>query len=258
MSGPDAIVPIVARPDPRLAGGVADGLLGDAQERASGRDGHAVDRSGFVEVSRSVQEAISRTRELIGRHGEALTSVPGVPLSAEYMSLCLDVSVSAAGRGAYIRSLYSDSIYRDADSIDFVRRTVSGGVEARCTSRTPSPRPGPMIVGRTVAIFLNYRGDEQRWTFVHGGAAVCQAVWRFERVWDAATSVEDLTGCAALDPLERRILLQLSRGVKDETAARALGVSSRTYRRHVTTLCDLLGASSRFEAGAKAAQVGWI
>ena len=57
---------------------------------------------------------------------------------------------------------------------------------------------------------------------------------------------------------ERRVLFHLARGTKDETGARQLGVSARTYRRHATELCERLGASSRFEAGVLAARAGLI
>jgi len=44
----------------------------------------------------------------------------------------------------------------------------------------------------------------------------------------------------------------------DETAARRLGVSLRTVRRQMAALMERLCATSRFEAGLKAAQRGWL
>ncbi len=58
---------------------------------------------------------------------------------------------------------------------------------------------------------------------------------------------------AALDETGTQVLRLLSSGCKDEVAARKLGFSVRTYRRHVASLLDALGADSRFEAGVKAA-----
>ncbi|MEE6280804.1 hypothetical protein [Georgenia sunbinii] len=54
-----------------------------------------------------------------------------------------------------------------------------------------------------------------------------------------------------------RLLGLLVSGVKDEAAAREVGVSLRTYRRHVRQLRDELGARSRFEAGFLAGERGW-
>jgi DNA-binding NarL/FixJ family response regulator len=52
------------------------------------------------------------------------------------------------------------------------------------------------------------------------------------------------------------ILRLLSAGQKDETAARSMGLSVRTYRRRVAELMTLLGADSRFQAGVRARALG--
>ncbi|MDQ2847647.1 MAG: helix-turn-helix transcriptional regulator, partial [Actinomycetota bacterium] len=44
----------------------------------------------------------------------------------------------------------------------------------------------------------------------------------------------------------------------DGVAARRLGISERTMRRRVSAVMELLGATSRFDAGVKAARAGWI
>jgi len=46
--------------------------------------------------------------------------------------------------------------------------------------------------------------------------------------------------------------------VTDEAAARRLGVSLRTVRRWASHLADRLGARSRFQAGVRARERGWI
>ncbi|GAB2585234.1 hypothetical protein GCM10027168_17570 [Streptomyces capparidis] len=51
-----------------------------------------------------------------------------------------------------------------------------------------------------------------------------------------------------------RVLELLTAGWTDEAAARELGCSVRTYRRHVADLMRLLQARSRFQAGVRAAQ----
>ncbi|MGC0375086.1 hypothetical protein [Streptomyces sp. SAI-229] len=61
-----------------------------------------------------------------------------------------------------------------------------------------------------------------------------------------------------LTPLCREVLRQLSRGVKDEVAARELGMALRTYRRTVARLMEVLQAGSRFQAGYLAAQRNWL
>jgi DNA-binding CsgD family transcriptional regulator len=56
----------------------------------------------------------------------------------------------------------------------------------------------------------------------------------------------------------RSILASLSAGDKDEVAARKLGISVRTYRRHVADVMRDMRATSRFQAGARAAKLGII
>ena len=52
------------------------------------------------------------------------------------------------------------------------------------------------------------------------------------------------------------VLGLLCSGVKDETAARQLRVSVRTYRRYVAHILRALGAGSRFEAGMRVSELG--
>lgn len=213
---------------------------------------------GRVDVVTLMSEAVERVNMLLTRYRDIAAIVPMVPLTRAYMTSFLDLGVPAANRGSRVRTLYCDSIHRHQVSIDFVRRTVRAGAQARCVSVPPCTLPGPVVVGNRVAIFASMACHERQWMFVDGGAPVETAVAIFERAWATSSDIDQGEPDDTLDPLERRILVQLSRGVKDETAARALGVSARTYRRHVTALCEMLGANSRFEAGAKAAHIGWI
>jgi DNA-binding NarL/FixJ family response regulator len=50
----------------------------------------------------------------------------------------------------------------------------------------------------------------------------------------------------------------LAEGHTDEAIAKRLGVSHRTARRIASDLMDRLGARSRFEAGVRAVQQGWL
>lgn len=58
--------------------------------------------------------------------------------------------------------------------------------------------------------------------------------------------------------IERRVLVSMCTVGKDEAGARKLGVSVRTYRRHVADLMQMLGAASRAQAALLARERGWI
>ncbi|MHA6761546.1 response regulator transcription factor [Streptacidiphilus sp. PAMC 29251] len=57
---------------------------------------------------------------------------------------------------------------------------------------------------------------------------------------------------------ERELLRLLGSGLTDDTAGLRLGLSTRTVRRHMASIMERLNAASRFEAGIKAAQRGWL
>lgn len=59
-------------------------------------------------------------------------------------------------------------------------------------------------------------------------------------------------------PVEKQVLDLLDRLGKDEVAARAMGVSVRTFRGYVADLMARLGAADRFQVGARAKERGWI
>ena len=92
-------------------------------------------------------------------------------------------------------------------------------------------------------------------------AIVRSMITIFEIAWNTAVPLgslvlEDTT--TGLTPLDRQILVMLGQGLTDEATASRLGVSGRTVRRQVASIMERLKASSRFEAGLKAAQRGWI
>lgn len=81
----------------------------------------------------------------------------------------------------------------------------------------------------------------------------------FEAAWLSATdlSVYD-TQIAEIRQLAPQVLDLLGQGVKDEAAARTLGLGVRTYRRRVAELMTALGAESRFQAGVRARELGLV
>lgn len=90
-------------------------------------------------------------------------------------------------------------------------------------------------------------------------SAVTAVVELFERVWEAASPLaEAYAREGAVTSRERHLLDLLVAGATDQSAAYRLGVSVRTVRRMVADLMNRLGARSRFEAGARAVERGWL
>src|SRR5262249_35503602 len=57
---------------------------------------------------------------------------------------------------------------------------------------------------------------------------------------------------------EMRLLALLVTGVPDVVIARQLGLSYRTFQRRLRELMGRLGAETRFQAGIRAVQLGWV
>ncbi|MBB4887842.1 helix-turn-helix transcriptional regulator [Streptomyces netropsis] len=87
----------------------------------------------------------------------------------------------------------------------------------------------------------------------------------FEKIWNEATDLAalvdgDVTGDGegGLSEIERQVLESMCKVGKDEIGARDLGISVRTYRRHVADLLKILDATSRPHAALLARERGWI
>jgi DNA-binding CsgD family transcriptional regulator len=91
-------------------------------------------------------------------------------------------------------------------------------------------------------------------------SVVTTTVELFERVWAGAAPLNPsaLPESTELTVRERHLLGLLFSGSTDETAAAQLDISVRTVRRTVADIMNRLGARSRFQAGAKAAERGWL
>jgi DNA-binding NarL/FixJ family response regulator len=61
-----------------------------------------------------------------------------------------------------------------------------------------------------------------------------------------------------LDDRSHQVLLLMSDGHKDESIARALGLSRRTVQKCVTAVMTALGARTRFQAALLARDRGWL
>jgi DNA-binding NarL/FixJ family response regulator len=65
-------------------------------------------------------------------------------------------------------------------------------------------------------------------------------------------------GQAALTGVQREILVLLCSGMTDAAAARTLGISTRTVKRHVRQAMEQVGARSRMELGIRLGRLGLL
>ncbi|MBL1114893.1 response regulator transcription factor [Streptomyces sp. 110] len=104
------------------------------------------------------------------------------------------------------------------------------------------------------------QGPEGQVAVVNDLGAVRALELLFAGAWSRGRKLADHLGLAPRLRTEfaRTVLEALRAGHTDETAARAINVSLRTYRRHVAEIMRELDASSRFQAGARAVELGLL
>ncbi|PXY23944.1 helix-turn-helix transcriptional regulator [Prauserella flavalba] len=157
-------------------------------------------------------------------------------------------------RGVRYRMLFPDHARTVAEPARRLGRLAQAGAEVRTLPAVPVEA---LVVDRAVAILPGGPGD----IAVLGLPSVVEAVTELiERLWPSAVPVipGDPPEPGAPAARDRELLALLADGCTDESAAAALGVSVRTVRRMVSSLMNRLGARSRFQAGVKAADRGWL
>lgn len=216
-----------------------------------------------VEHIDSADQARVELLTLLGRAEKevlALHTHQGLPpsLTAEV----LPVELRALRRGVSMRSVLPRTVSTDETGGGYVRTVASHGLEARLAD---DPRIDAMTVdGRIGLVQFASLGADPLALVVRSPALASLVTQLFEQVWETAEPLV-VNGADPADgaddrpnDTERLLLRLLSLGVKDEAAARHLGVSVRTVRRMVADLMMRLDARSRFQAGTVAARRGWL
>jgi hypothetical protein len=164
---------------------------------------------------------------------------------------------ATAKRGVSLRLLYhADSIHTHGREA-FLRGMGELGAEVRLSQ---DDADGIIVSDRSIALVWHGKDQANRHCqLIRSPAIVNRLIKLADSLWTSGWALE------LLDELnwdENNITVQvlrlLSHGLKDETAARHLEVSVRTYRRYVAEVLATLKASSRFEAGVRASQLGLI
>ncbi|MEW2290139.1 helix-turn-helix transcriptional regulator [Streptomyces sp. NPDC047841] len=175
----------------------------------------------------------------------------------EAMDEALDRDRAMLRRGIRLRTLYHHTARFNGPSQSYVSAASQLGAEYR----TVYDLFGRLIVFDQELAFLQAQDDEFGAVVVREKSMIAYLTEIFDRTWHTAQPFSDapsagLEGTAR--ELHRPILRLLAAGLKDEALARRLGMSLRTTRRHIATIMQDLGATSRFQAGVIAAQRGLL
>jgi DNA-binding CsgD family transcriptional regulator len=160
-------------------------------------------------------------------------------------------------RGVRYRMIVPDSA-RTAPRL--AGQLVSFGMAGAAIRSVPTVPMDALIIDGLVVVLPTGPAGPAPVTPIRLPSVITSTSELFKRIWADAVPL-DPYGVADPRPLSDKHLKLLSllySGNTDEAAAARMELSVRTVRRMVSEMNDLLGARSRFQAGAKAAQRGWI
>ncbi|MEV4395576.1 LuxR C-terminal-related transcriptional regulator [Nonomuraea sp. NPDC049607] len=167
--------------------------------------------------------------------------------------------VGAVARGVRVRIMHAQSQLAQPALRDHVQGMLEGGVEVRTMPFVPVRL---IMLDRELAVVEATPGDLMAGAMIiEGRGLVASYAALFDYCWMTASEPGEVPRAADGEDLgeqQRAVLRLLATGAKDDAIARALGVSNRTVTRVVGELTAQLGADSRFQAGVRAAKLGWI
>ncbi|WP_354637861.1 helix-turn-helix transcriptional regulator [Kitasatospora camelliae] len=216
--------------------------------------------SGHRDAERLIgrETVVSRMERLAsGVRFECLSFQPPSQATAA-TTAAREVNLEVLARGVRMRSVYPDQARRDAPSMEHAACLLGHGAEIR----TVPVIPVRMIVFDRAAAVLPVDPDSRSpdAVLVTAPGVISALLALFEAVWCTAVPLGQV-GPPREDGLSRQeeaLLRLLAQGLTDDAAANRLGLSVRTVRRNTAALMARLGARSRFEAGVRARERGWL
>ncbi|MCA6095468.1 LuxR C-terminal-related transcriptional regulator [Streptomyces sp. SCA3-4] len=232
--------------------------LGESAVRLATGHLQACTVRGQEQITKVLHDAAYRARE------EIVSLHPGAPLPPDVLEDSRLRNQRVLDRGVRMRSVYLKSMVRVPHGQAHVRAMQRAGAEVRLAVVLPLRL---IVVDRLLA-FTSLRNREGEAVALQlQGPELGDLLHQvFEFCWLSAEPVDgpgpDLPSQAEGPPgmsgRELTIVRMLFEGRKDESIARALGVSVRTLRRLMTDVMQKLGAETRFQAGVRAVKLGLV
>lgn len=160
--------------------------------------------------------------------------------------------------GMRIRKIYRSGMLLDPVAArELARRRDQFGAQVRLT--TEEINETIILDGRLVILAGDLSSGRRSYSVITQRDTVQGVTSLFEAAWRSAVDLAVFDArVAEIRQLAPQVLDLLGQGVKDESAARSLGLGVRTYRRRVAELMEALGAESRFQAGVRARELGLV
>ncbi|MFD9869588.1 helix-turn-helix transcriptional regulator [Streptomyces niveus] len=192
---------------------------------------------------------------------EILSVEPYTKLSAENIERSRPLDLRCLRRGVRIRNVVLAAALDDLPTREYLRELVRRGAQIRVAENITER----ILVydGRTALVPVDPQNTARGALLAHKSGLVSNIIALFEKIWTQADDLLTVTKEASdavdgLSEIEQQVLISMCTVGKDEAGARELGISVRTYRRHVADLLQSLGAASRAQGALLARERGWI
>ncbi|WBB64058.1 hypothetical protein O7599_16740 [Streptomyces sp. WMMC500] len=238
-------------------------LRAETAAPANGRPAGAYDGEHGVEEIDERADLMNRVEELVFFAREEIASVePGFHMiTDEVVNRRRGVEWRALKRGVRRRLVVPADSLRYPRASGYVRELLARGGEVRVVEDISDQ----LVVydGRVALMPKDPKNADEGALMVRGRGLVSTLSGLFEKIWEQAEDVsvelrEPEEPAPELSEAELRVLRMMCAVGKDETGARDLGVSVRTYRRHIADVLRVLGASTRAQAALLARERGWV
>jgi DNA-binding CsgD family transcriptional regulator/sugar-specific transcriptional regulator TrmB len=193
-----------------------------------------------------------------GVEHEVSALAPDGPQTEANIEAARPLDEELLARGVHLRTLYLDSIRNHPVTATYAQWLVDQGGLVRTA---PSLPVRMILVDRIAAIVpIDEENSGQGAIVLHNSGVLAALCALFDHTWREATPLggSDVQDTEGLSKQEREVLRLLALGLTDQAVAKRLGVSVRTSSRITALLMERLDARSRFQAGVRASELGWL
>jgi len=211
-----------------------------------------------VTIVRGEEELLARTAHLFGTATDVACAANDL-FTWQAAHRAEGLAAERPPRGAAtVRKVYRSGVLLDPVAtrhLELLRDRY--GAQVRIT--TDEINETIVLDRRLVILAGDVRAGQRSYSVITQPEAVQGVTSLFDAAWRSATDLAVFDArIAEIRRLAPQVLDLLGQGVKDEAAARAMGLGVRTYRRRVAELMAALGAGSRFQAGVRARDLGLV
>lgn len=201
---------------------------------------------------RLVEIARRTRRELLSLHA-------GEPPSEESFTSAMRSDRELLDRGVRLRIVYPVDFWHIPRVREYTAQMQCHGAQFHFADAVPYR----LIVSDGIrAVVPIVRGARSEGALITGEPALVNGLRHLARgIFRSGRDLKEVDPVAPSgrpSDLELAVIRAMSLGLTDEAAAKRLSVSERTFRRHVSQVLVRLGATSRFQAGIRAVERGWL